>query len=129
MESSESDSDDVRVKGAMCNREREQRKCSPTKTGLRSNVETDRRVSEKEKQTSRKKDVLSSEKIVPPKKSIPVLARISPYEFMQAWISVKLQNDIKSYTSLLSQVPPHQLKKGIISVMHVLLYRVKNTVD
>ena len=53
----------------------------------------------------------------------PKLSKATPYEFMQAWNSLKATDDEKLYADLLEQIEPEQLPKcKLISFIYSLIH-------
>jgi len=55
--------------------------------------------------------------VVPP--SAPKLGKATPYEFIQAWNSLKLAEDVEPYADLLRQISPEELPKGWLGIFHI----------
>lgn len=51
--------------------------------------------------------------VVPP--TAPRLEKATPYEFIQAWNSLKNVSELQPYADLLRQIPPKDLPQGNIS--------------
>ena len=56
--------------------------------------------------------------------TVPKLDKASPYEFIQAWNSLKSASGVQAYTDLLQQIQPVDLPRGkficcILCLLHI----------
>ena len=58
---------------------------------------------------------------VPPP-TTPKLEKATPYEFLQAWNSLKNVTEIQPYADLLKQIPPKDLPLGKIFLKNLLMF-------
>jgi len=47
----------------------------------------------------------------PKTSAVPILSKVSAFEFMQAWVSLKGTTDVEPYVKILDQVQPADLPK------------------
>ena len=95
------------------NQEKQDKEKETKETKLKPSPEADKNKKQQSSAVNPKqKKAKNSEGLQKSAPQTPKLAKATPYEFMQAWNSLRTVKDLKPYAGLLEQIQPEDLPKG-----------------